>query len=383
LMAMDARSLPEALTIVMKRRGWSQARLGRELGMGQVWVSKVTRGKIDPGMGKAIKLLGRLDLEVHITPKREEKGPVERREFLMAATSAALVPSGGADPYRDREYLEALAGSLARNRYSIGGTPLVPSALAHVTRTRAALDGSTDRASLATAAELMSQITLVLYDAEKLSHAGRVAALALDFALRARNANAQARAYDNLSRLSLYTGDHSRGILYARRGLGIPEISPSQRASLNMRLGRCLARTPGGAAAARVALDRALGSDGLSPSARAALAGDVGIGMSHLREYAEAQSLLGTAIAQTGGWSPLFQVQYLGRQIQTALRARDLEFASERMHRLSRALPFVTSGRVNRRVAQILDATAGLDGSELRGARERLQAVAGTEKRHA
>lgn len=304
---------------------------------------------------------------------------MERREFLAAAAAAPFVAPRGSD-YRDREHLKALSVSLERGRNALGGTPLVSSSLAHAVSALSAIDGNKDRATFAAAAELMSQIALVLYDAGRLPQARQIAAFELEFALCAGDPDRQAHAYDNLSRLSLYSGDHARGIRYARQGLRIPDLSPERRASLYMRLGRCLARTPGGECAARAALGTALEAHGLSPLDQATIAGDVGVGMIHLREHAEAQTLLGTAINRIGQASPLFHAQYLGRRIQAALRAGDLSLASEYMDRLSRALPLVTSGRVDRRVARILDATAAMNDPELRAARDRLLDVAATRR---
>lgn len=379
---MDMRSLPEAFTVIMRERGWTQTDLAEKVGMSQSWVSQVISGRRDPGMAKAIILLDRIDLEVHITPKREEADPVERREFMAAAASVVFIPSSKADPYQDRNFLETLSASLARNRYAVGGTPLAAGALAHVGRTREAVGPSSAPALLSTASELMSQVALILYDAEKLTHAERVGAVALEFAVRASDLNSQARAYDNLSRISLYRGDTLRGIVYAQRGLAIPEISPYQEASLSMRLGRSLALTPGQESASREALDHALNVDGLSPFSQATLQGDVGIGLSLLNEYGQAETLLSEATDLIGQWSPLFQAQYLGRQAQTAIRAGDISFASHCVAQLSRVLPFITSGRVNKRVSQILKSSEKLASDrEMRAARDFLRAIALPDER--
>ncbi len=44
-----------------------------------------------------------------------------------------------------------------------------------------------------------------------------------------------------------------------------------------------------------------------------------------------------------GQRSPLFQAQYLGRQIQAALVAKAVPFAADRTHELARSLPFVST----------------------------------------
>ncbi len=372
---MDTGNLSDALTLIMKERGWTQSELATELGMSQEWVSKVSRGKTDTGIAKAAKLLARVGWEVRISPKSED--PVERREFIAAAASVIFVPSAKASPYQDPGYLRTLTKSIARNRYELGGIPLAPAAATHAACLQEALTNSRDSALQSAASELLDQASLVLYDAGKLTQADQVGGLALSFALRGRDIEGQARAHDSLSRISLYRGDYARGVIFAQRGLQLPGISNGQRASLNMRLGRSLALIPGQEAASRDALDHALGIDGLSPFTKSAVLGDVGIAFGHLRQYRQAGALLTEATDAIAQWSPLFQAQYLGRQVQTALRASDIDFAADRIRQLARALPFVTSDRVNKRVHEILRASAKWGSTREMGlARQQLRSVA-------
>ncbi|MGW2200258.1 hypothetical protein ACWCSH_49130, partial [Streptosporangium sp. NPDC001682] len=103
-------------------------------------------------------------------------------------------------------------------------------------------------------------------------------------------------------------------------------------------------------------------------------------GLSHLREYQEAGTLLNEAASTIGQWSPLFRAQYLGRQIQTALRASDPSFAADRMNELARSLPFIASARVNKRVHEILRASLKWNATpEIRQAREHLQSMLSPE----
>jgi transcriptional regulator with XRE-family HTH domain len=371
---MEVRTLPEALKAIMASNNWSQIDLARELGVSQVWVSEVSRGKKDTTVTKAIGLLARVGWEVRISPRAEE--PVQRREFMTAAASVIFVPSPKLSPYEDAEYVATLSDSLTRNRYELGGVPLATAAIGHVSRLEQVLGKNADNALRRAASGLANQSALVLYDAAKLTAADHAGALSLRFALLAQDPESQARAYDALSRISLYRGDFARAVAHAERGLRVPGISNSQRASLYMRLGRSLALIPGQKAASRTALDQARGVDGLSPFTEAALIGDVGIGLGHLRIYREAGTLLNMAAEQIGQWSPLFQAQYLGRQIQTSLRATDPAFAADRMTQLARALPFVASARVNARVTEILQTSepwARLP--EIREAREHLRSV--------
>ncbi len=372
---MEVRTLPDALKAIMESNGWSQTDLARELGVSQVWVSEVSRGIKDTTFTKAVGLLARVGWEVRLSPRAED--PVQRREFMAAAASVIFVPSPKTSPYQDAAYVAALAGVLARNRYELGGMPLVASAMGHISRIETAVRDNNCLPSLQKAASrLANQAALVLYDAGKLGVADRAEALSLELATRAGAHNAQARAYDGLSRISLYRGDPSRAAAYAQRGLKLPDVTNGQRAALNMRLGRSLALIPGQRMASRSALDQARAVGGLSPFEEAALVGDVGIGFGQLRVYREAGALLSEAAESIGQWSPLFQAQYLGRQIQTALRASDPAFAADRMMELARALPLVASARVNTRATEILRmSTHWSRVPEICQAREHLQAV--------
>jgi predicted XRE-type DNA-binding protein len=371
---MEVRTLPEALKAIMQANGWSQNDLARELGVSQVWVSEVSRGIKDTTVTKAIGLLARVGWEVRISPRAEE--PVQRREFMAAAASVIFVPSPSTSPYQDATYVATVAETLARNRYELGGVPLIPTAMGHVSRIEKALAEARTTSLQSAASGLANQAALVLYDADRLHAADRAAALSLELATRAGEPEGRARAYDALSRISLYRGDFGRAAAYAKQGLRIADITNNQRASLNMRLGRSLALIPGQRAPSRAALDQARSVGGLSAFDEAALVGDVGIGLGHLRVYREAGALLREAAESIGQWSPLFQAQYLGRQIQTALRASDPSFAADRMTELARALPLVTSARVNKRVVDILETSAAWARvPEIREAREHLHAV--------
>lgn len=377
---MEVRTLPDALKAIMESNGWSQSDLARELGVSQVWVSEVSRGIKDTTFTKAIGLLGRVGWEVRLSPRAED--PVQRREFMAAAASVIFVPSPKTSPYQDASYVDALAGALARNRYELGGMPLVVPATSHISRIEKALASTQPPALLQAAAHLADQAALVLYDAGKLGAADHAEALSLELARRAEAPEAQARAYDGLSRISLYRGDHSRAVAYAERGLKVSDVTNNQRAALYMRLGRSLAVIPGQRQSSRSALDQARSVGGLTPFDEAALVGDVGIGFGQLRVYREAGALLSEAAESIGRWSPLFQAQYLGRQVQTALRAADPAFAADRMAEMTRALPFVASARVTKRATEILKASAQWTRvPEIREAREHLQAVMPADNR--
>src|SRR5256885_13231846 len=105
---MQARNLGEALEAIMNDRGWSQTRLGRELGVTQSWVSRVVNGKIDPRMRTATGMLAKVGWQVRISPKTEEDDPVNRREFVAGAASVLFVPSPKTTPFHDPSYVGLL-----------------------------------------------------------------------------------------------------------------------------------------------------------------------------------------------------------------------------------------------------------------------------------
>jgi hypothetical protein len=223
----------------------------------------------------------------------------------------------------------------------------------------------------------MYQVTLVLYDAGQLNRAEYAGRIAFEMADLGADDGAQARALDALSRVSQEKGDYDRGVAYARKGLALHDLPDSRVAALHMRLGRSLASIGGCKADAASSLDLALNvTGGLGAFAQAAMIGDVAIGLDQLRRFSEANRLLGDAAERIGEWSPLFRAQYLGRQAITNLRTERLDYAADRMNGIARALPFISSARVNRRVNEILRASAKWNHvREVREARERLEAM--------
>jgi tetratricopeptide (TPR) repeat protein len=316
---------------------------------------------------------------VRFSPSMEE--PVERREFLAAAASVMFMQSAASsNPYLDPDYVRALADSLARGRYELGGVPLAARALGHVKQIDHIQTNTVGIELQGAASDLMYQASIALYDAGRLPQAEHAGMIALDLAHHAQNFPAQARAYDALSRVSLYRNDPMRAVQYAQRGLRVPDLPPSRLSSLHMRLGRGLAGIKGSQKDARDALDRALDTRGLSAFAQAALGGDVAIGLSQLGQYGQAERLLGDAADAMGQWSLLFQAQYLGRLAQTAIRANKPTLAVSHIQSLTRALPFISSARVNSRAKEIIQGSAKWDRiPEVHGARERLHAMLSPE----
>ncbi|MBO3748977.1 hypothetical protein J5X84_23105 [Streptosporangiaceae bacterium NEAU-GS5] len=301
---------------------------------------------------------------------------MERRDFLASAASVIFVPSTRSSPYLDENYVTTLAESLGRSRYELGGIALVPAALGHLRHIGQSMGQSRPKSLQRATSQLADQTTLILYDAGQLTHAEQSARMALEFARRGDDLQGQGRAYDALSRLSQDRGDYARGVIYAQRGLRLPDLANAQKASLSMRLGRSLALVPAQQKMSRDVLDQALSVGGISPFAEAALLGDVAIGLGHLGIYETAETMLSDAVEAIGRWSPLFRAQYLGRQVEIALRGASLDLAVERMHALARAIPFVNSARVNKRAADILGSSLKWDATpEIRQAREHIRTM--------
>lgn len=371
---MDATNLPEALKLIMEMRGWSQNRLARELGISQSWLSYAARGMKDTSTAKAIKILGRVGWELRITPKAEGDDPVNRRDFVTAAASAAFIPAGKTNPFRDPQFIRALAARSARMGDELGGVPLVAAALRHAHAVKDAI-GSSDRQLQMAAAELTHQAAMVMYDARKFEKAEQIGKFSLALAKRSRDLNSQARAYQTLSQISTCQGKGERGAEYALHGLRIPDISASERALLSVRLGRALALTPGQERKARSALDSARSIDGVRPPYSQSITGNVGIALDSLRSYGEADDHLARTVASS--LSPLGQALYLGHQVSTALHAAEPALAADRMHALANVVPLVTSAHVDQHIREILSASARwLEVREIRASREQLRALA-------
>jgi transcriptional regulator with XRE-family HTH domain len=370
---MDAQSLPEALKLIMEKQGWSQNRLARELGTSQSWLSYAARGMKDTSTTKAIKMLGRVGWELRITPKAEGD-PVNRREFVAAAASVAFIPTSEGNPFQDPQYIRALVVRSARMGDELGGVPLVATALRHVHGIKGALN-SGDRELQIAAAELAHQAAMVMYDARKFQKADQIGKFSLALATRSKDMNSQARAYQTLSQISTCQGKGELGAEYALHGLRVPDISPWERALLNVRLGRALALTPGQERKARGALDSAQSVDGVPAPHAQSITGNVGIALDSLRAYGEADRYLTKTVAAS--LSPLGQALYLGHQVITALHAAEPAVAADRMSALANVAPLVTSSHVDQHVREILAAsTHWTEVRQVRAARDQLRAAA-------
>lgn len=370
---MEARTLPGALELIMRERGWSQTDLARELGVSQPWVSQVIRGVKQTSMARATALLSRVGWEVRITPKMEGDEPVKRREFVAAAASVAFVPSAADNPYQNPDHVRALAERCARLRDELGGSPVLSTAVRQVNKVKGALDGK-DKALQSAASDLARRTSQVLYDSRRLNAAEHIGGLSLALAIRAGDDNAQARAYLTLSTVSAYQGNGERGALHAQSGLKLNDLAPSERAELYARLGRALSLVRGQKRQTRRALDLAQGFDGLQRPYLEAITGCIGLAMENLEAYDDADKYLSAAVRLHDSWSPLCQALYLGHQATTALRAGDPSMAADRMLTLGHLGPLVTSSQVNHLVSDILSRSATWSRvPEMRDARDQLR----------
>ncbi|MEV5708556.1 helix-turn-helix transcriptional regulator [Actinoallomurus sp. NPDC052274] len=378
---MEARSLAEALKLIMKGRGWSQLRLARELGVSQVWVSQVSREQRDTGIMKASRLLARVGWELCITPIGEEEDPVKRRSFIAAAASVTFMPSAKVGPYQDPQYLRALATQLRTTRYEIGGVPLAATALRHLGKIGQSINASDPDLQVASAG-LARAASVVLYDARMFEKSESAGNLALVLAKRADHLEDTAHAFELLSQVSSYRGDYRRAAMYAQRGLGLPALTDECKARLSVRLGVSLAKTKVGGTErrSRTLLDVAHGYDGSSSGTTAMILGSSGIVLSSLGHHEEGERYLDEAVHRFQG-IPLLHGLWLGESAHAAIRAADPNRAAHHMQIVARLAPLITSSRFDQKVDEILAVSARWASvPEMRDAREQLRTIQSSTK---
>ncbi|WP_433136147.1 helix-turn-helix domain-containing protein [Actinomadura nitritigenes] len=372
---MGVRSLGEAFGEIMRRHGLSGAALARRLGVAQPWVSMVLAGKRDPGMARSADLLRTLGWDLELVPSQED--PVKRRQFLASAASIALVPSSnGTSPYRDAEFVRLLADRLAHTEEQIGGAPLVGEALRHVQHIAPAFTG-TDTRLQAAASELARQAALILHDTRDLNRAERIAVLARRLAARANDTHAEAHAYGVLSLIRTYGDPHGRAAEYVRRGLALPDLDDTTRATLLVRLARSLAVLPRQERAVRRALDQAQElAERLNSIDGAEVLANSGIALSDCGLHLQGASDLRAAITTVEGQSPLLVGLYRARLTKSAIRAGDVGAIVAGMHTLALVAPLLTSKRMDIHVKHILaDTRRWVSVREVTDAREQLLEV--------
>ena len=65
----SAFSIPAALAAARRRRGWSQARLGREVGLPQMHISAIETGKVAPRLDTLLDISRALEFDLLLVPR--------------------------------------------------------------------------------------------------------------------------------------------------------------------------------------------------------------------------------------------------------------------------------------------------------------------------
>ena len=300
---------------------------------------------------------------------------MRRREFVATAASITFVPSPKVGPYQDPGYVRQLAERLANDRYQHGGIPIVSTALRHLRKVGPAING-TDRELQEASSGLACEAARVLYDSRRYAAAEQTGVFALHLARRSGSFRAQAEVYSALSRINIDQRRGERAAMYARLGLGLPDVSPDRRAWLRLRLGRSLALLNGRERAARDALEQVLAFDGLPTHEAADMRGNVGVALVGMRDHEGARAAIAEAVRLSGRCSALLLVAYQAWEVEAALRAGLPSPAAARMTSLARIAPLVSSARVNTHIGEVYRMSGRWAGvPEMRDAREQLRSV--------
>lgn len=291
------------------------------------------------------------------------------------ATGVTFVPAPKANPYQNPMYIGELASRTADLRNELGGNLILPRILDQAKNVRANLEGG-GKALHAAASEFFRRAGYVAYDADRLDLAMDFVGTALALGRKAGSSEKQANAYSYLASISLFQGHPERGVLYAQRGLELPDIDDESRGLLFARLGRTLARIHGQERNARKALDRALAFDTLPPLDVADIKGIAGIGLHYANVHEQALASLNDAVNLSESLSPLYQASYLRHRISVALDIKELDLAADLIHELAYVAPLISSVPVDFSVKEILHKSARWTNvPEIRSARSVLYAV--------
>jgi transcriptional regulator with XRE-family HTH domain len=388
---MEARSLPEAIDMIMKQRRCSQNQLGRDLGKGQSWVSEMLSGKRGRDFAKVINVLARVGWEVVIRPEREKSGPVKRREFhgkvftLAGAVAAqkvagvSLVPTGRTPAFRNPEYVTALADHIVDVRDEQGGARLISTARSYVERLDPAdIITGKDRKLQVAAARLARAQAFTLYDADHLSPAEHAAHRALTFARASGDPETQALMYITLSQIATAAGAGDRGNHYVDQGLKIPGVNDGYRAELFKRKMRALALLPRQEAPALGAYEdiRNLDEESFTffYATGPGLSANLGYALSDLGKHRAAASALRDAANQYV--EPFYYAESTAAEIVARLNGQMPEIAVDRMTTLAYILPLVNSAQLDKEIKKILAVSAQWGNvSGMREARDQLRST--------
>lgn len=379
---MEARSLPEALKLIMEQRGCSQNQLARDLKKGQPWISNVIRGKAGLEFARVIKILSRVGWEVIIRPKSENSDPVKRREFVAAAASVMFVPSPKVEPHHDPAYVAQLAKRVARARYEHGGGAIASTAIRHIRRIEH-LVTSRDRKLQEAASELAVEGVWTLNELCRLEVGENVGRLALELAGASGSTHAQSRAYSALATLNLDNGNAERALIYAKRGVDLTEVPGTQQTWMRLRKGWTLARVAGHKTAARDEIESVRGIlqdghglRGQSDFEVADITGTIALSLHDLGVYGEAQKAFNASVSGLEESSPALAAFFLAHQIRAALSASQVSLAASRMLKFARLAPLVNSPRVDKHVREVLVMSARWGSvPDMRDARAQLETV--------
>jgi transcriptional regulator with XRE-family HTH domain len=380
LASMEARSLPEALKLIMKQKRCSQNQLARDLGKAQSWVSAAINGKRATELAKVIKILDRVGWEVRITPKTEDEDPVKRREFVAAAASVTFVPSPKVGPYQDPTYVRELARRTKIAMYEHGGATVASTAMRHIRQLTPVIMGEGRKLQEA-ASGLAVQTAWTLTDVRRFDLAENIGRLALELARRSESADAQSQAFSALAAVN--RGQADRAVVYARHGVQLRDVPPAQQAWMRLRLGWSLALVQGQQKTSREVVESVRdlvgdshGAYGWSSLDAADMMAGLGMALSDLGAYGEAHATLSEAVALLDQSAPNLQAGCVARQITSALRASQPSLAADRMLALARLTPLVNSPRIDAHVSEILAMSARWAGvPEMRDARAQLRTV--------
>ena len=399
---MEAHNLPEALSLIMEQRGCSGSQLARDLGVSQSWLSDAARGKKDTPTAKAIRLLASVGWELVIrpkSPKREEGDSVKRREFVTAAASVMFVPSPKIGPYEDPANVRALARRVADARFEHGGGAVASTAIRHIRRIESAVT-SRNRELQEAASSLAEQTTWTLNDACRINAGENAGRLALKLAKASGNPRAQSRAYDALISLNLDHGAPDRALIYANKGVQLQEIPDLPQAWMKLKKGWALAHIPGQKNRARDEVETVQGllqdthgfysqsssenyGDGRPHAGVVAdMIGNIGLSLSDLGIYEEAQAAFNDCVRGLEDSSPALAAFFVAHQVQTALKASHVPLAADRMLRLAHIAPLVNSPRVDGCLSEVLkQSVIWVKEPRIRDARDQLKAVASPNTR--